>query len=353
MQLRIAQIAPLHEAVPPRLYGGTERVVSYLTEELVRRGHRVTLFASGDSQTRAELVPCSGEALRLDARCIDPFAHHVLQLERVAQRASEFDVLHFHTDYFSFPLGRRLDVAQVVTLHGRLDLPDLQPIFHEFNDYPTVSISDHQRLPLPQARWMTTIHHGLPADLHHPSYEPGEYFAFLGRISPEKRVDRAIEIAKRTGVPLKIAAKISTADEEYFRSEIAHLLDHPLVEFLGEIGEHEKGDFLRGAKALLFPIDWPEPFGLVMIEALACGTPVVAFSHGSVPEVLRHGVSGFLVKDMDEAVAAAARVEELDRRACRAEFDARFTAQRMAEDYERLYARLLRERQSGKILRIA
>lgn len=352
-QLRIAQVAPLHEAVPPRLYGGTERVVSYLTEELVARGHRVTLFASGDSKTSAELVACTPRALRLNPQCIDTFAHHVLQLERVAQRASEFDVIHFHTDYFSFPLGRRLDVAQLVTLHGRLDLPDLQTIFTEFNDYPTVSISDHQRSPLPQACWIATVHHGLPGDLHYPSYEPGEYFAFLGRISPEKRVDRAIEIATKLGVPLKIAAKVSTVDDEYFRTKIKPLLDRPLVEFLGEIGEHQKGDFLRKAKALLFPIDWPEPFGLVMIEALACGTPVVAFKHGSVPEVLRHGVSGYVATTMEEAIAAAARVEELDRRACRAEFEARFTARRMAEDYERLYVQLARKRQRGRVLRIA
>ncbi|NLE88461.1 MAG: glycosyltransferase family 4 protein [Myxococcales bacterium] len=347
--MRIAQVAPLYESVPPRLYGGTERVVSYLTEELVQRGHEVTLFASGDSQTSAELVPCCREALRLDASCIDPHAHHMLMLERVAQRADEFDVIHFHTDYFSFPLGRRLGVPQLVTLHGRLDLPDLGPIFDEFSDYPAVSISDHQRLPLPQAHWVGTVHHGLPVDLHQPSFAPGEYFAFLGRISPEKRVDRAVEIAKRAGVPLKIAAKVAKADEAYFQQEIAHLFDDPLIEFVGEIGEDRKGEFLRGAKALLFPIDWPEPFGLVMIEAMACGTPVIAFSHGSVPEVLEHAVSGFLVDDLDAAVDFARRVDELDRRRCRAEFERRFTAARMAEDYEAVYESLVRRASQSSV----
>ena len=348
--MRIAQVAPLHESVPPQLYGGTERVVSYLTEELVRRGHEVTLFASGDSRTAAELVPGCPEALRLNKDCVDRFAHHVLQLELVAQRAKEFDVIHFHTDYFSFPLGRRLMVPQVVTLHGRLDLPDLGPIFSVFSDYPAVSISDHQRLPLPQACWQATVHHGLPPDLYRPSYEPGQYFAFLGRISPEKRVDRAITIAQRVGIPLKIAAKVDEADEAYFKREIEPLLDDPLVEFIGEVDENQKAAFLRGARALLFPIDWPEPFGLVMIEAMASGTPVVAFRNGSVPEVLEHGVTAFLVEDLEEAVQWAGRVDELDRRRCRAEFDRRFTAARMAADYERVYETLARPRTKSVIV---
>lgn len=342
--MRIAQVAPLHESVPPQLYGGTERVVHYITEELVRRGHQVTLFASSDSKTSAELVGCCPRALRLDPGCIDPWAHHVLMMERVAQRASEFDVIHFHTDYMSFPLGRRLDVAQLVTLHGRLDLPDLPPIFAEFNDFPTISISDYQRRPLPQAGWTGTVYHGLPPDLLQPSYEEGSYFAFLGRISPEKRVDRAIEIAKRTGTPLKIAAKIAQADEEYYKQHIEKLLDDPLIEFIGEIGEAQKGDFLRGARALLFPIDWPEPFGLVMIEAMACGTPVIAFKNGSVPEVLEEGVSGLIVQDMEAAVEAAREVHKMDRRSCRAAFERRFTSARMAADYEKIYGELIAER---------
>src|SRR5690606_2822941 len=243
---------------------------------------------------------------------------------------------------YSFPLGRRLKVPQLVTLHGRLDLPDLGPIFTMFSDYPAVSISDHQRLPLPQACWQATVHHGLPIDLYRPSFEPGRYFAFLGRISPEKRPDRAIAIAQEVGVPLKIAAKVDKADEEYFKREIEPLLDHPLVEFIGEVNEQRKEEFLRNARALLFPIDWPEPFGLVMIEAMACGTPVLAFRHGSVPEVLEHGVSAFLVDDMQEAVHFARRIDELDRRRCRAEFERRFTSARMAADYERVYETLVR-----------
>lgn len=338
--MRIAQVSPLYEAVPPRLYGGTERVVSYLTEELVRQGHEVTLFASGDSQTSAALVPCCAEALRLDPRCIDPVAHHILQMERVMARARDFDVIHCHVDYFAFPLARRVKAPQLTTLHGRLDLRDLEPVFDEFSDYPVVSISNHQRGPLPQANFVATVYHGLPEQLYEPRYEAGRYLAFLGRISPEKRVDRAIEIAGRVGIPLKIAAKISKADEVYFKEQIEPLLDQPHVEFIGEIGEHQKQEFLQHAVALLFPIDWPEPFGLVMIEAMACGTPVIAYEHGSVPEVMKDGVSGFVVRDLEEAVRAAERIEQVDRHGCRSYFEERFSARRMARDYLRVYRRL-------------
>jgi glycosyltransferase involved in cell wall biosynthesis len=348
--MRIAQVAPLYESVPPQAYGGTERVVSYLTEELVRQGHEVTLFAAGDSVTAAELVAGCERSLRTHDACRDPLAHHYVMLERVIQRASDFDVVHFHIDYLHFPISRRIGVPFVTTLHGRLDLPDLQPVYDEFTETPLVSISDAQRAPLPQANFVRTVHHGLPQDLHHPSFESGGYFAFLGRISPEKRVDRAITIAKELGVPLKIAAKVDAADRVYYEREIAPMLDDSLVEFIGEIGEHEKGDFLRGARALLFPIDWPEPFGLVMIEAMACGTPVVAFRHGSVPEILDHGVSGFIVDDLDAATDAARRTREIERRACRAAFERRFSVERQANTYLEVYAELIEHarRKSGE-----
>ncbi len=287
--MRIAQVAPLYESVPPKYYGGTERIVSYLTEELVRQGHDVTLFASGDSVTAAQLVPACPSSLRLDRSCEDQLAHHVLMLEHVVQRAAEFDVLHFHVDYLHFPFSRRQPTPHVTTLHGRLDIPDLVPLYREFNGVPLVSISDAQREPLPWANWLATVYHGLPPDLYRFRGEPGGYLAFLGRISPEKRVDRAIEIAQRVRMPLRIAAKIDAVDQAYFEREIEPLLDDPLVEYVGEIGETEKDEFLGNAQALLFPIDWPEPFGLVMIEALACGTPVIAYRHGSVPEVLDDG----------------------------------------------------------------
>jgi glycosyltransferase involved in cell wall biosynthesis len=338
--LRIAQIAPLSESVPPQLYGGTERVVAFLTEELVRQGHAVTLFASGDSQTSARLVPICPTAQRL-AGCRDYLPGLVLLLEEVMQRVKDFDVLHFHIAQLHFPICRRLRTAHVTTLHGRLDLPELVPMFEEFSDIPVVSISDAQRRPLPDASWAGTVYHGLPSDLLRFHPEPGRYLAFLGRISPEKRVDRAIAIAKACGWPLRIAAKVDPADREYFELHIRSLLDHPLVEYIGEITESQKGDFLGGAKALLFPIDWPEPFGLVLIEALACGVPVVAFPGGSVPEILEDGVTGFVVHDLDEAVAATRQVERLDRAACRSSFERRFTAFRMASDYVRLYEQLL------------
>jgi glycosyltransferase involved in cell wall biosynthesis len=340
VSMRIAQVSPLYESVPPRLYGGTERVLHYLTEELVRLGHEVTLFASGDSQTSASLRAQCDTALRLDETCIDPLAKHVLMIEQVAAWANDFDVIHFHTDYLHFPVARRLGVPHLTTLHGRLDIRDLGRMYDEFNDMPVVSISDSQRTPLPQARWVSTVYHGLPANLLKFNPRPEGYFAFVGRISPEKRVDRAIEIAKALNVPLKIAAKVDKVDKEYFERDIAPLLDDPLIEFIGEIGEAEKSAFMGGARALLFPIDWPEPFGLVMIEAMACGTPVVAFRHGSVPEVLEEGVTGNIVESMEAAIEAAKHVEQFDRAKVRAEFERRFSAERMAKDYIELYAEL-------------
>ncbi len=340
--MRIAQVAPLHESVPPQLYGGTERVVSYLTEALVSAGHDVTLFASGDSLTSAELVPLCPRALRLDPECVDPLAHHILLLESVADRAHEFDIIHYHIDYLHFPLSRRSGLPQVTTPHGRLDLPDLVPIYRRFPEMPVISISDAQRKPLPWLNWQTTIHHGLPEDLYRFHSEPGIYLAFVGRISPEKRVDRAIQIALALEMPLKIAAKVDRVDKEYFQDVIEPLLDHPLIEYIGEIGDREKEEFLGNAHALLFPIDWPEPFGLVMIEALACGTPVIAYNHGSVPEILEHGKTGFVVSSLGEAIECARRIGEINRADCRAAFERRFSARRMAHDYVRAYRQLAR-----------
>jgi glycosyltransferase involved in cell wall biosynthesis len=339
--MRIAQVAPLYESVPPQCYGGTERVVSYLTEELVRQGHEVTLFASGDSVTAARLVAPCRDSLRLDTRCIDQLTHHILMLELVFKQASRFDCIHWHIDYLHFPLTRRQPTPHVTTLHGRLDLPDLEPLYAEFPDMPVVSISDAQRAPLPGAHWQGTVYHGLPADLYTFHPEPGTYLAFMGRIAPEKGVDRAIAIARRLGMELKIAAKVDPADRAYFEAVVAPLLREPGVEFVGEIGEAEKDHFLGRAAALLFPIDWPEPFGLVMIEAMACGTPVIAFRRGSVPEILEDGVTGFIVDDAEEAVRAAERLPQLSRRCCRQQFEVRFSAARMARDYLVLYQRLV------------
>ncbi|GIX47225.1 MAG: glycosyl transferase [Candidatus Tectimicrobiota bacterium] len=338
--MRIAQVAPLYESVPPKLYGGTERVVSYLTEELVRQGHEVTLFASGDSQTRARLVSPCARALRLDARCRDPLVYHILMLEQVFREAADFDLIHFHIDYLHFPLVRRQLTPALTTLHGRLDLPDLVPLYREFGDLPVVSISNAQRQPLPWLNWQGTVYHGLPPDLYTFQPQPGSYLAFLGRISPEKRPDRAIDIALRTGMPLKIAAKVDRVDRAYFEEVIRPRLRHPLVEYLGEIGEAEKNAFLGNAYALLFPVDWPEPFGLVMIEALACGTPVIAYRCGSVPEVLEHGVTGYIVDGLEEAVRAVERIPLLSRQQCRQVFEARFSVARMARDYLAIYERL-------------
>ena len=340
--MRIAQVAPLYEAVPPKLYGGTERVVSYLTEALVAMGHDVTLFASGDSVTSAKLVPACPRALRLDPGCRDPIAHHTLLIERVMAAARGFDVLHFHCDTLHFPFSRRSPTPTLTTLHGRLDLADLQGLFGEFTDIPLCSISHSQRRPLPGVAWRGTVHHGLPVDLLPFSPRPAGYLAFLGRVSPEKGVPQAIDIALRTGLPLKLAAKIDPNDGAFFDQVVRPRLDHPLVTWVGEIGEADKAAFLGGAMALLFPIRWPEPFGLVMIEAMACGTPVVAFRCGAVPEVIDDGVSGFVVDDVDQAVAAIGRLAGFDRRRCRATFERRFSDRRMAGDYLALYRRLAR-----------
>jgi glycosyltransferase involved in cell wall biosynthesis len=348
--MRIAQVAPLAESVPPQLYGGTERVVAFLTEELVRLGHDVTLFASGDSQTSARLIAAWPRAIRLDGGICDALAPHVLMLEEVAKRADEFDIVHFHISQFHFPVARRMPVAHVTTLHGRLDIPEIRPLYREFDDIPVVSISDAQREPLPEAAWVTTVLHGLPLELLRFHPEPGGYLAFLGRIAPEKRPDRAIAIATACGQPLRIAAKVDPADQEYFDRDIRPLLDNPLVEYIGEIDETDKDEFLGHAKALLFPIDWPEPFGLVMIEALACGVPVVAFRGGSVAEVIDDGVTGFIVDTLDEAIAATRNVSQLDRATCRAVFEHRFSASRMATDYVALYGQLISQRRQSPML---
>ncbi|MCS6925873.1 MAG: glycosyltransferase family 4 protein [Candidatus Binatia bacterium] len=335
--MRIAQVAPLYERVPPLLYGGTERVVSYLTEELVRLGHEVTLFASGDSLTQARLVAPCPRALRLDPHCQDPLAPHVRMLGWVYQQAHAFDVIHCHTDYLGLPLSRSTSTPTVLTLHGRLDIPELAPLYEDYPDVPLVSISDAQRKPLPRANWLATVYHGLPPDLYkfHPS--PERYLLFLGRVSPEKRPDSAIRVACAAGLPLRIAAKVDKADREYFETTIRPLLTHPLVEFLGEVTDAQKQELLGRALALLFPVDWPEPFGLVLIEALACGTPVIARRRGSVPEILQDGVTGILCETEAEMVAAVHRVAELDRRACRRAFEQRFTVTHMAQRYLQVY----------------
>ncbi len=352
--MKIAQIAPLAESVPPLLYGGTERVVSHLTEELVRQGHDVTLFASGDSQTAAELVACTDVALRLDPKVKDHLPYLLTMIDRVRRRTAEFDVLHFHIDLLQFPLIREFANRTVTTLHGRLDLPDLRPFYKAFAEIPVVSISDHQRRPMPPVNWVGSVHHGVPTDLLPFSAAPeGGYLAFLGRISPEKRPERAIEIAVRSDMPLKIAAKIDAVDRVFWESTIAPLVErHANVEYVGEINERQKGAFLGNASALLFPIDWPEPFGLVMIEAMACGTPVIAFDAASVPEVIEDGRSGFIVRNVDEAVKAVARLPELDRATVRACFDKRFSVERMARDYLAIYRALPGVRPSKPLARL-
>jgi glycosyltransferase involved in cell wall biosynthesis len=338
--MRIAQVSPLYESVPPQTYGGTERVVSFLTEELVHAGHDVTLFASGDSVTAAKLIAITDRSLRLDPDSVDALAHHVLMIERVARDAAAFDIVHYHIDYLHFPLSRRSTVPHVTTLHGRLDLKDLQPLYDEFQDIPVVSISDSQRQPLPQANWRATVHHGLPERLFSKG-DGGDYLLFIGRISPEKRVDRAIEVARRSGLKLRIAAKISDTDEAYFHEEIEPLLAQPFVEYLGEVGDSEKADLIGGAHGMLFLIDWREPFGLVMIEAMACGTPTIAWDAGSVGEVISDGLTGFIVHSVDEAVAAVGRLPSLSRTLIRREFEQRFTAARMASDYIAIYEDLI------------
>ncbi|MBX9709704.1 MAG: glycosyltransferase family 4 protein [Xanthobacteraceae bacterium] len=341
--MRIAQIAPLTEAVPPKLYGGTERVVHWLTEELVALGNDVTLFASGDSKTSAKLDATWPKALRLDGSVRDPFALHLVMLERVRQKCDneEFDFLHFHLDYYPFSLFSRQPTPFVTTLHGRLDLPEHQPVFTTFSSIPVISISNAQRRPVPQANFIRTIYHGLPEKLLMPRPMTRSYLAVLGRIAPEKGVDRAIRIAIRCGIPLKIAAKIDRADQEYYDEVIRPLMDHPLIEYIGEIGDHEKSDFLSGAIGLLVPIDWPEPFGLVMIEAMACGTPVIAYNRGSVAEIVEEDLTGFIVEDEISAVAAIGRLAQIDRDAVRRQFEARFTVHRMALDYLAAYRSLL------------
>jgi len=341
-------MAPLHESVPPKYYGGTERVVSYITEALVRLGHDVTLFASGDSETKANLVPMCHRALRLDKHSIDQISHHVLMAEKVFQCAGNFDVIHNHYDYFPYSLARRSQTPTVTTLHGRLDLPDLIPLYEEFSDSPVVSISNSQRTPFPDINWQATIHHGLPKNFYTFREKPGSYLAFMGRICPEKRVDRAIEIAERVGMPLKIAAKVDKVDVEYFETTIKPLLKNPLVDYIGEIGEAEKDKFFGEAFALVFPIDWPEPFGLVMIESLACGTPVIAQLQGSVHEVIDEGITGFVVNSVEQSVESVKKIPSLSRKRCREVFDERFTDTRMAEDYLRIYEKLIREKKSGK-----
>jgi glycosyltransferase involved in cell wall biosynthesis len=335
--MQIAQIAPLMEAVPPKLYGGSERIVAYLTDELVAMGHEVTLFASGDSVTTATLEPGCARALRLDPTVRDSVAPLLAMLERVAQRAHDFDVVHLHCDYLGYPVLRRTGVPFLATLHGRLDLPELRLLYRVFSDVPVVSISNSQRGPLPEAGFVATVYHGLPERLLLPGSGSGGYLAFLGRISPEKAPDLAIRIAGRAGMRLKIAAKIDAVDREYFKAEIEPLLAQPHVEFIGEIGEHEKAEFLGNAAGLLFPIAWQEPFGLVMIEAMACGTPVIALRNGSVPEVVDDGITGFIVDDEATAASAAGQIHLLDRTLIRTIFEQRFTARRMAEDYTRIY----------------
>lgn len=338
--MRIAQVSPLWESVPPRLYGGTERVVSYLTEELVRQGHEVTLYASGDSQTSARLEAACPHALRLSTGLVNRDAPLILMQEHaMGADADQFDIIHSHLDFLSFPMSRRCPTPVLTTLHGRLDLPELGPIFREYADMQLVSISDAQRLPLPHANWQATVYHGLP-DLYtfHPN--TGSYLAYLGRICPEKRPDHAIEIAKRVGIPLRIAAKVDPVDREYFVTKIAPLMDHPLIEYLGEISDAEKGHFLGDAAAVLCTYDWPEPFGIVLIEALACGTPVFAYRRGSIPEIIEDGVTGFICDTLDEMVAKIDRLPLIKRQRCRESFQARFTAERMVKDYLAVYERM-------------
>jgi glycosyltransferase involved in cell wall biosynthesis len=339
--VKIAQVAPLYESVPPRAYGGTERVVSYLTETLVEMGHEVTLFASGDSVTSAHLVSVVPRGLRLDPNKPDPLVWHTIMMDMVHKAAPSFDIIHFHTDVLQLPMVGHCRTPCVSTAHGRLDLPDLKPLFRCFPRHPMVSISNSQRKPLPWVNWRATVHHGLPLGLYSLHPQPQDYFAFVGRISPEKRADRAIEIAKACGIPLHIAAKVDAADKAYFESTIQPLLDDPLVTYVGEIGDDAKNDFIGNARALLMPIDWPEPFGLVMIEAMACGTPVIAYGHGSVPEIIDQGVTGFIVENQEQAIAAARDIERIDRRRCRQVFEQRFAARVMAKRYLEVYRELV------------
>jgi glycosyltransferase involved in cell wall biosynthesis len=340
-RLRIAQVSPLYESVPPKLYGGTERVVSYLTEELVNQGHDVTLFASGDSITSARLMAACDTALRLNTECVDPLASHVAMLQMVQEEIENFDVIHYHIDYLHFPLSKLFPFPHITTLHGRLNICDLQNLYKLFSDMPVVSISQAQRKPLLELNWVGNVYHGLPSTLFKPNLEEGKYLAFLGRISPEKGLDKAIEIAIRSDVPLKIAAKVDKTDTTYFEQHIKKLMDHALVEFVGEINEKEKEEFLGNASALLFPINWPEPFGLVMIEAMACATPVIAFRNGSVPEIIQNEKNGFIVDDVQQAVKAVRDISRINRQECRACFEEHFTSKRMAADYVNVYQQMI------------
>ena len=346
--MRIAQIAPLAESCPPKLYGGTERIVHFLTEELVEQGHEVTLFASGDSQTKGDLVQCVPEALRLVDGAQNLVPHHLSMIERIRRRLDDFDIVHFHIDLFHYPSIQQWDTPTITTLHGRLDLPELFGCYETFSHVPLVSISNNQRLPMPPVNWVDTVYHGLPSQLLPYNAEGGDYLVFLGRISPEKRPDRAIEIAVRSGKTLKIAAKIDAVDEEYWNTEIRPMVEaHDGIEYIGEVNEAEKATLLAGAAALLFPIDWPEPFGLVMIEAMSCGTPVIAWKNGSVPEVMDNGVSGRIVESIEEAIAAVDEVVAMDRSTVRECFEQRYTAERMARDYVDIYERLIAEHSAG------
>jgi glycosyltransferase involved in cell wall biosynthesis len=340
--MRIAQVTPLYESVPPRLYGGTERVVSYLTEELVRLGHEVTLFASGDSVTQAKLIPACERSLWNDPECHDTLAAHVRLIGMVFEDVSRFDIIHFHCDYIHYPLLRYFPCRTVTTLHGRLYRRDVLPVYQQFPHVPLVSISDNQRSPIPEANWQATVYHGMPRDLHNFHESAGDYLVFIGRFSPEKGVDRAIKIARLTNKKLKIAARIDPVDEEYFHKTVEPLIreNRSLVEYVGQVGGSDKDELLGNASAMLFPIDWPEPFGLVMAESLACGTPVIAWRNGSVPEVIDDGKTGFVVESMDEAVGAVHRIGEIDRAECRRVFEARFDVTRMARDYVEVYRRL-------------
>lgn len=345
--MKIAQVSPLYESVPPKLYGGTERVVYNITEELINRGHDVTLFASGDSITRARLVAPSKKSYRLDSTMVDQLAGHFALMEMVEQEASRFDIIHSHIDYLYFPTIRRSKVPHLTTLHGRLDLPELQIVYREFSDIPLVSISNSQRKPVSYANWMGTVYHGLMLNIFELNASGGNYLAYVGRISPEKRLDRAIEIAIKSEVPLRIAAKVDKADKAYFDEKIKHLMNHPLIEFVGEVGEKEKQEILGNALGFIYAIDWPEPFGLGMIEAMACGTPVIAFNCGSVPEVVDEGKTGFIVNSIDEAVKAVKKLPEIDRTECRRIFEKRFSAKRMVDDYLKIYSSLIKSSTSG------
>jgi len=338
--MEIAQVSPLHESVPPKFYGGTERIVSYVTEELVRRGHNVTLFASGDSETAAELVSVVDTALRLGS-LEDPLAYHTLQLGELAKRRDQFDVIHFHLAFEHFPLARQLAVPQLTTMHGRADIPSLQAVFRGFTDMPIVSISDYQRMPIPYANWLATIYHGLPVDHYTYRQTAEHYLAYIGRASPEKGLDRAIEIATGCGMNIKVAAKVDEVDQDYFDKCVKPLLEHSHVEYMGEITVAQKDELLGNALAVLFPIEWPEPFGLVMIEAMACGTPVIAFSQGSVPEVISNGETGFIVNNVDEAIKAVDKIHTISRECCRYIFETRFSDKRMTDEYLKIYETLI------------